>query len=76
MTDQRNKGRKCETCDYWEQNGEFSEIGCKGTCHRYAPRDPNWEYGNAFPKVHNNNWCGEYMPVDDDVKAEMEEADD
>ena len=58
----------CKTCRFWKRSHNSTHH--IGECRRYAPQGRfSGEYFH-FPNTDQDQWCGEYKPVDDDVKEE------
>lgn len=49
---------KCTTCRFWKRTGEHSP---RGLCRRNAPTDVT---GGIWPVTRDEDWCGEYKPVE------------
>lgn len=58
--------RVCESCKYWEQDGEYIGECTFGSCHRFPPTVPipaetiKDVQLTDHPQTFATDWCGEY----------------
>lgn len=59
----------CKNCRF------YASMGDAGDCHRYPPGVPtNNSANNArHPWVRPRDWCGEWQPSEEQLKAQHEE---
>lgn len=54
----RTEDTKCSKCRFFDRHPSLSNV-CLGFCKRYPPI-PLKPSEEAFPTVHEDNWCGEF----------------
>ena len=60
--------RICENCKFWSLAWTLDDVRV-GRCHRYPPTisDPEMKkhgFGELFPQVDSQNWCGEFKKTE------------
>ncbi len=58
-----NKSKKevCRVCNYWE--GPFISLNGGGRCRRFPPMIKGELY-NLFPNTRDDDYCGEFRPIE------------
>jgi hypothetical protein len=64
-------GCYCLSCNWWT-GGFIGLDDSQGECRRRSPVLSRGE--TAWPITHRSHWCGDWRPVSEQVRKELEEA--